>query len=293
MVAQASSFEPANFLNKIAYKSEIFAYTWQRLKEGASEATLKTHARRLGQLARKCNLLNPEEVKTIIALGKQKNSTKSGTVNAYTDFLKYKGMKWEKPHCKSEATVPFIPLETEIDALIASTSKNVSIFLQLLKETGARGIEAIKTEWIDIDTERKTLKINNAAKGSNPKILPISTKLIGMLNNLPKKSQRCFNGKLDNIRGSFNQQRIRTAKKLNNPRLKQISFHTLRHWKGTMEYHKTRDLYHVKTILGHKSIINTEIYVNLEQATFLTEECEYHSATAKNSRSPKTHRKRF
>jgi integrase len=58
------------------------------------------------------------------------------------------------------------------------------------------------------------------------------------------------------------------ARKLQNPRLLQIHFHTLRHWKGTMEYHKTKDILHVKTVLGHKSIINTMIYINLEQAHF-------------------------
>ena len=35
-----------------------------------------------------------------------------------------------------------------------------------------------------------------------------------------------------------------------------------------MEYHKTKDPYPVKQLLGHKSLRNTEIYINLEQAIF-------------------------
>jgi uncharacterized protein related to proFAR isomerase len=35
-----------------------------------------------------------------------------------------------------------------------------------------------------------------------------------------------------------------------------------------MEYHKTEDPYHVKQLLGHKSLRNTEVYINLEQAIF-------------------------
>jgi hypothetical protein len=35
-----------------------------------------------------------------------------------------------------------------------------------------------------------------------------------------------------------------------------------------MEYHKTKHPYHVKQLLGHKSLRNTEIYINLEQAIF-------------------------
>ncbi len=35
-----------------------------------------------------------------------------------------------------------------------------------------------------------------------------------------------------------------------------------------MEYHKTQNIIHVQQILGHKSVLNTQIYVNLEQAIF-------------------------
>ena len=43
----------------------------------------------------------------------------------------------------------------------------------------------------------------------------------------------------------------------------QITFHTFRHWKATMEYHKTRDIIHVKEVLGHKSLNNTILYTQL------------------------------
>ena len=43
----------------------------------------------------------------------------------------------------------------------------------------------------------------------------------------------------------------------------QITFHSFRHWKATMEYHKTRDILHVKEILGHKSLDNTMLYTQL------------------------------
>jgi hypothetical protein len=46
-------------------------------------------------------------------------------------------------------------------------------------------------------------------------------------------------------------------------RLLKISFVTIRHWKGTMEYHRTKDILHVKQLLGHKQIQNTMFYINL------------------------------
>jgi hypothetical protein len=52
----------------------------------------------------------------------------------------------------------------------------------------------------------------------------------------------------------------KSSPKTRNPRIKQIHFNTLRHWKATMEYAKTKDLLHVKQFLGHKKFENTKIY---------------------------------
>ena len=63
-------------------------------------------------------------------------------------------------------------------------------------------------------------------------------------------------------------QRKTIARKLQNPRIAKIHFHLIRHWKGTIEYHETRSIEHVRQLLGHRSILNTQIYVILEQAIF-------------------------
>ena len=67
---------------------------------------------------------------------------------------------------------------------------------------------------------------------------------------------------------TFLKEKKRLAAKLQNPRLRQISFHTFRHWKATMLYHQTKDPYYVKNFLGHKSLSNTEIYINIEHTIF-------------------------
>jgi integrase len=58
-------------------------------------------------------------------------------------------------------------------------------------------------------------------------------------------------------------QRKRTAHKLQNKRINKITFHTFRHWKATMEYHKTKDILYVMRLLGHKNIKNTLVYTQL------------------------------
>lgn len=47
-----------------------------------------------------------------------------------------------------------------------------------------------------------------------------------------------------------------------------------------MEYQKTRDIYHVKRLLGHKNMRNTEIYINLERAVFNSTNDEFHVKVA-------------
>ena len=67
---------------------------------------------------------------------------------------------------------------------------------------------------------------------------------------------------------NFHIQRKRIARKLSNPRLLQIHFHTLRHWKATTLYHQTKDILYVKEFLGHKRIDSTLLYIQIEKAYF-------------------------
>jgi integrase len=114
-----------------------------------------------------------------------------------------------------------------------------------------------------LDIENRTVRIT-PEKGSEPRLFKISTKLITMLTNLPKKSLAIFGGyPLRGFRRGYTRQRKRAANKLDNPRLHQITFHTFRHWKATMEYHKTKDILYVMRLLGHKNIKNTLVYTQL------------------------------
>jgi len=159
--------------------------------------------------------------------------------------------------------------------------------MQFLKETGARIGEVMKAKWTDINQERRTIYIHSE-KGSNDRILPISEKLLAMLNRMKKINEYIFQPTKHGYRVTFESLRKRTAQKLNNPRLMQIHLHTFRHWKGTTEYHKTKDIYYVKTILGHKSVKSTEVYVNLEKSYYLTDSDEWTCKTAQNVEESKT-----
>ena len=117
--------------------------------------------------------------------------------------------------------------------------------------------------WMDL--KGNILTINDPEKGSNPRQFKISNKLVTMLDSLPRKDNRIFGPTKDlaNFRSNFAKRRKRIAKTLANPQLKNIKFHTFRHWGATMLYHKTRDILYVQKQLGHKSIENTLVYTQL------------------------------
>jgi integrase len=166
----------------------------------------------------------------------------------------------------------------EIDQLIAGYGKKTGTFLQVLKDTGARSGEVGKLLWTDIDEKSYTIRINNPMKGSLPRVIKATPKTIAMINALPKTNDFIFNPNTDTLRKGFAKQRKRLARDLQNPRLKQIHLHTLRHWKATIEYYRTKDILHVKYLLGYKQLKNTEIYTHLINF----ESDEWHVAHAKN-----------
>lgn len=251
--------------DKATVKGKILEFAWWMKKQGYADATIEGRVQILKRLVRlNANLYDPETVKEIIARQKWSEGRKFNVIVAYTTFLQMHGLSWQPPRCRPKRKLPFIPLETEIDQLIAASSRKISTFLQLLKETGIRSGEAWQLKWIDLDLVNNTVRINSPEKGSEPRIFKISSKLTAMLNSLPKNSERIFgSSSLRTIRRLFQRQRQRIARKLKNPRLLQITFHTLRHWKATMEYYKTKDILYVMKLLGHKNIKNTLIYTQL------------------------------
>ena len=258
------------------------SYAFQLQRNGRADATVETAIATLKRLTKLCDIAEPEQVKTVLARLQWKNITKNNAARIYTGYLKHLGKTWTPPHYMEQNEIPFIPTEQEIDSLINAGHPKTAALLQTLKETGARIGEIEFLKWQHVDTERKAIYIT-AEKGSNSRILPASPKLLAMLNSLPKINDKVFQTPKHSMRTCFEKMRTRTAAKLQNPRLKQIHLHTFRHWKATMEYHKTKDIVHVKTMLGHRSIVSTMTYINIESALFLQGNDEWTCKAAKNA----------
>lgn len=244
-------------------KGAIVECSFWQLKQGYSQATIKGRIKLLERLLKLGADFNDEDsVKEVIAKQTWSVCRKVNAVDAYDTLLRMQKKTWIPPIYKRIRKLPFIPTEAEIDQLVAGTSQRISTYLQLLKETGMRCGEASQLKWTDVDLIDRSVRIT-PEKGSNPRILPLSLKLVNMLESLSKETETIFGVTADLMRRNYNKQRKQLVAKLKNSRLTQITFHTLRHWKATMEYYKTRDILHVKEILGHKSLINTMLYTQL------------------------------
>jgi len=271
----------AGATEQTSIKSKIVEFLWHLKKEGRSQRTIFTYDKYLKMLEENgANLLDPDSVKLVIANNKKwKQNTKRLASTVYNSFASYHRIPFKPPKYKVQRKVPFIPLEKELDALISGSSKRMAALLQLLKETGLRIGEALRLEWKDLDFENNILYVNETEKNGKPRVFKISEKLVSMLKRLNNDSKKVFGKATYNgIETHFTQIRKRLAVKLQNPRLLRISFHTFRHWKATMEYHKTKDILHVMQILGHRNIETTLIYTQLVNF----EKDEYHSSTARN-----------
>jgi len=154
------------------------------------------------------------------------------------------------------------------------------------QRNGQRSGEATRLKWIDLDEERRVIILNTPEKGSNPRIWKVSTRLLSMFGNLKKTNEYIFgNPDTRSIRASFCDTRKSISQKLQNPRLLRISFHTFRHWKATSLYHQTKNILLVKEFLGHASLENTLLYIQVEQAIFGLSNDDKYDVTATNDKA--------
>jgi integrase len=208
------------------------------------------------------------------------SSRKQNLSQAYKHYTDYFGIPFETPKFIFQRKDPYIPTEELLDVLINGLPFRLSVFCQFLKETASRSGEAWILKRSDIDFRRRLVRIT-PEKNSNPRTIKISENLINRINRM-NTGQYVFHINSHNLKTLihlFERGRKRLSEKLQDNKIREIHFHTFRHWKATMEYRKTRDILHVKTLLGHKSVNNTLKYIQYAE-TLETQSDEWTSKIA-------------
>jgi len=216
---------------KLTVKGQLLQFALHCRSEGLTEETVRIWHNRLKKISENAELNEPENVKKYLANTTFAQGTKYNMVVIYNAYLKFVGKTWKRPKYRLEEKLPeFIPTEQEIDALICGCGKKTATILQTIKETGMRIGEALRLKWTWLDIERNILTLNAPEKHGRPQACKVSSKLVGMLQALPKKNEIIFAGvKPKYAQNCFKHSRRRLANKLGNPRLAKIHFHLIRH----------------------------------------------------------------
>jgi len=255
--------------NIVKAATQIEKLLVQSINDGKSKSTIHNYRVYLNLLAKHgANLFDPESTKAVLASMDLKKSSKRLCASLLNTWFDFNGIFWKKPTYYRDSEIPYIPTEEEIEQLIAGLGKKTATFCQLLKDTGARCGEIAQLTWADIDFVQRTVNIK-AEKRSNGRVLPLSEKSMSMLTNLSRKKQKLF-ANTSNIRAQLYIQRQTIAKKIANPNLVKIHYHTFRHWKATKELHDFHDRERVQIILCHKSSNSTETYVHIDKMLYLS-----------------------
>ena len=245
-------------------------------KEGyPKETQYPNNLRTMARLG--ANLLDPESVKEVLGRHKVKSGTKMQYMHAYSLFAKMLRISWEPPRYRQEETLPFIPDEKELDAIIAGCrSRRMAAYLQCLKETFADPGEVLGLKRIDVSGN--IITINRPVKGHLPRQIPVSNRLIAMMDVLPKESERIFPITYRNLFSCYTKVRGRVAEMQKNERIRKIQLRTFRHWGATWMAHFTNgNVLKVKQRLGHKRVENTMKYIGM--VTIRDDEFEVATAT--------------
>jgi integrase len=263
---KAKKLETQAIKKVCAGDGNLLNHAWLlKKKNGAADNTINLRVSTLKLIQKRgVNLNNPDSFETALATEPLTKARKWQWVACYKSYTKIMKIPWEPIQVKYEPKQPFLPTHEEMNALISAASKKLATFLQVALTTGARVGELCKIRWTDIDTEKCTVSINNAEKGSRNRTIKVPQKTIAMLNALSKKNATyVFNTKPCNVRVIFQNLRKRLARTQSKPRFIQIHLHTFRHFYATETLRQTKNLSYVKYALGHKSVMNTERYTHL------------------------------
>jgi len=265
-----------------SHSDKVFATLWFMKKEAYCDTTVKAVGKRLKHIAKNCLIGNPEFVKGFIAQKECSPAFKESLVEAYDLYCRANGIAWSKPFYQRYDKQPKIPSEEKLNLIIANSSKKFALVFSMMRDLGTRPIELTWLKVKDIDLQNGVVSITSA-KHCVGRTLKLKSQTLVMLNAHVLRKKLGQNDVLFSISSSvisnaYRRIRNKLALKLGDASLKSIRLYDFRHFKASMEYHRTKDLLYVKQLLGHKDLRTTLRYTQLLE----TEGEEYHSAVARS-----------
>jgi integrase len=235
-------------------------------------------------LSKHTNLEDSLETERYILSLNNASKYKSTLLLAYLHFCNANSIKWTPPRLKTQSMPITVPTEERIDKIIGRCSLKYATTFQISKH-GLRPDEVSKITLRDIDLQRGLLAVRTSKLGAERTIKIKEYALENLRTYINKKAITRMDipifSKSTILRDRWNSVRKRAYLNFRDPELLKIRLYDLRHWFATSEYIKTRDLLHVKYLMGHRYIESTIVYVHLAQGLINTSD-DYVCKVAKN-----------
>lgn len=253
----------------LAYESDLIAlfdFLYEQKIENLDEIKRKDFSQYTKHLARK--EINPSSITRKIA-----------SIKGFFKYLCHKRIIKTNPSIsitspKLPKRLPKVLNITEIDKILSSnlTEKEYAI-VELLYSAGVRVSELTELELKNIDFNQRIIKV--FGKGSKERIVPITIKCANVLKNYLKKRELIalkFNSKpylfLEENGKKITRQKVyKIIHELGKKIDKNISPHTIRHSFATHLLERGADLRVVQELLGHSSIVTTQLYTHISKKT--------------------------
>ena len=178
------------------------------------------------------------------------------------------------PSPKLPKRLPRVLTKTEIDKILNNTLKIESLaVIELLYSAGIRVSELVNLKLNNLDLSQQVIKV--FGKGSKERIVPINKRCVNILKKyLQKRELKALKYECepylflaDNGKKISRQKVYRIIKEQGDLIHKKISPHTIRHSFATHLLENGADLRVVQELLGHSSIVTTQLYTHISKKT--------------------------
>ena len=253
-------------------------------RKGRLPNTLEAYRKNLILLAQRANLKNPIEVELAVARYKLQdpktkkpstkpasNSYKSKLCDCYAVNCRFFKIEWEKPIYTPEPPAIQVPTRERTSMFVASAKGDLSIKLDIVRQTGCRPIEiqgekGLRVKGFHPDqpslTNRNTKKCN--ARPAMPITQELATRIATHIrqNNL-QMEDLLFKGDSRRFGEHYRRFRNKLANKLQDQSIKSIRLYDLRHFYCTEKLRRIQNCEIVRQLMGHKNLNPTQKYMHL------------------------------
>jgi integrase/recombinase XerD len=165
-------------------------------------------------------------------------------------------------------TPAYLQKEEFVKLLGSITDPRFGLLVLFAALTGMRRGEIVSLRWSDIDMNSRLINIQNSeyftVKAMRPRTIPMNQDVFSLLLNIPKESDYVF---VDEQRKPYKAGTV--TKKFKRFAAKagitdRIHLHSLRHSYASWLVQSSIPLAEVQKLLGHSSVVTTQIYAHLE-----------------------------